>query len=77
MIFITKCENDNLHELLFTSAENITKYFMSTRKMEKGIKLSIKKGKGNRGNLACAAPCLLFMLRTNPPTQAALYPFPF
>ena len=36
---ITKYENDNLHKLLFTSAENITKYFISTRKMEKRNKI--------------------------------------
>ena len=39
ILSIIKCENDNLHKLLLTSAENITKYFISTRKMEKRNKI--------------------------------------
>ena len=39
IISITKCEDDNLHKLPFTSAENITKNFISTRKMEKRNKI--------------------------------------
>ena len=41
IISITKNENDNLHKLLFTSAENITKYFITTRKTEKRNKIRL------------------------------------